>query len=318
MKRIIYSILSIGALLLLGAIFLFLTPYLPSKNLSWQNSTKSESVSDFIKNIFSSNKISILVLGRPGDIKYQTLGGEGLTDTIMVAQLNPDTNKIYIVSVPRDIWVLSGKDQMKINEVFEKYKAEAIASKIEDITGISLDGYVIIDLAMVKDAIDYFGGVDVTLSRPAVDWVSGYTIDAGAHHLNGDDAVWLIRNRFDKEGDFFREKNQQQIIKDLFLKFSKLSTADKLAFIDKFVLKSGLLEKSDLDASKLAGYAINTNLSKVGISEIVMDFSTKLFKSEMIPVTFGTSTQNVSVLIPTEGFEKYSQVRSYIKSQLAK
>ncbi len=286
--------------------------------MSWQNPTKSESVTDFIKNIFSSNKISILVLGKPGNVKYQTLGGGSLTDTIMVVQFNPDTNKIYTISVPRDIWVLSGEDQMKINEVFEKYKAEAIASKIEDVTGIYLDGYAIIDLAMVKDAIDYFGGVDVVLSRPAVDWVSGYTIDSGAHHLNGDDAVWLIRNRFDKEGDFFREKNQQQIIGNIFSKFSKLSTAEKIAFIDRFVLKSGLLEKSDLDASKLAGYAINTDLSKVSVSGIVMDFSTRLFESKMILVTFGTSTQNVSVLLPVEGFEKYDQIRSYIKSQMAK
>ena len=213
-KKFIYPVIAAGVLLMLGAFFLYLVPYLPSKNLSWQNTGKSEPIADFIKNIFSSNKISVLVLGRPGDIKYQTLGGEGLTDSIMIVQFDPDKNKIYLISIPRDIWVLSQGDQMKINEVFEKYKAESITSKAEDIAGIYLDGYAVIDLAMAKDAIDYFGGVDVVLSRPAVDWVSGYTLDAGAHHLNGDDAVWLIRNRFDKEGDFFREKNQQQIMKE--------------------------------------------------------------------------------------------------------
>jgi LCP family protein required for cell wall assembly len=318
MNKFIYPVLAIGVLLLTGAIFSYSIPYLPSKNLSWQNQQKSESATNLIKNIFSSNKISILILGNPGEINYQNQGGGNLTDTIMVAQFNPDSDKVYLISVPRDIWVLVGGEQMKINEVLAKYKANVIASKVEDITGVYLDGYVVVDLAMVKNAVDYFGGVDVILSRPAVDWVSGYTLDTGAHYLNGDDAVWLIRNRFDKEGDFFREKNQQQIINDLFSKFLKLSVSEKLAFIDKFILKSGLLEKSDLDASKLASYAINTDSSKVKLYGIVMDSSTKLFESKTIPVTFGTLTQNVSILLPTEGFEKYSDIRNYVKEQMSK
>jgi hypothetical protein len=49
-----------------------------------------------------------------------------------------------------------------------------------------------------------------------------------------------------------------------------------------------------------------------------MDSSTKLFESKTIPVTFGTLTQNVSVLLPTEGFEKYSDIRNYVKEQMSK
>ncbi len=316
MKKYFYLFSIVAFIVLVAGTFFYFKPELPSKNFSWQNSFSSSPIT-FIKNIFSSNKISILVLGQPGDVKYQSPGGENLTDTIMVVQFNPDKNKIYIISIPRDIWVLENGDQMKVNEVFVKDKAPAAVSKVEDITGIYLDGYVVIDLAMVKDAVDYLGGVDVVLSRPAVDWVSGYTLSAGPHHLNGDDAVWLIRNRFDKEGDFFREKNQQQIIDDLFSKFSKLGAVDKISFIEKFILKSGLLKKSDLDESKIAGYALNTDLSKTKVSEIVMDFSTKLFKSQMIPVNFGTSTENVSVLLPSAGFENYSAIKDYIQNKIS-
>ena len=319
MKKFLVPIFVLAILVLGGVVFLYAISQLPSRNISWENPTQPVAeVGDFFKNLFSSGKFSMLILGKPGKVSGQSASGEELTDTIMVAHFNPDLNKIYLISIPRDLWIADNNEQFKINEMLVKDEAGIVVNKVESITGVPLDGYVVVDLTMVKDAVDYFGGVDVVLSRSAVDWVSRYTLEAGPHRLNGDDAVWLIRNRFDREGDFFREKNQQQIIVDLFEKFKKMSLTEKMSFIDKFVLKSGLLKTSDLDVSKLTAYAINTDLSKVLFGSVVLDFSTKLFKTDMIPVRFGTSTQDVSILIPIEGFEKYGAVRKYIKAEISK
>lgn len=319
MKKILVSILIFGLIAVLGVVFWQALPRIPSRNVSWETPGSSvAAVGDFLKNLISPNKLSILILGKPGKVEGQASGGEELTDTIMVAHFDSDSGKAFLVSIPRDLWVAGKNEQFKLNEMLSKDKADVLANKIENITGILLDGYVIVDLAMVKNAIDYLGGIDVVLSKPAVDWVSGYTLAAGAHHLNGDDAVWLIRNRYDKEGDFFREKNQQQVILDLFEKFKKMSTAEKVSFIDKFIIKSGLLKTSDLDVPKLTAYAISTDLSRVVFKNIVMDSSTKLFKTDTIPVRFGTSTQNVSIVIPVQGFEKYGDIKNYLKEQLVK
>lgn len=301
-----------------GGIFLSFR-IIPSKVMVWEN--KSDPISaaaNIVRDIVSENDMTILVLGKPGAIGGQTVMGEQLTDTIMVVNFNSKTNVVSLISIPRDLWLSDGNEQFKINEMMVRHKIGSVAGKIEEITGLNLDGYMIVDLDLVKNAIDYLGGVDVTLSRPAVDWVSGYTLSTGVHHLNGDDAIWLIRNRYDKEGDFFRERNQQQIMADLFSRFKNLSAGDKVVFINKFVVDSRLLENSDLDMAKLTGYALNSDLSKVTVNNIVLDFTTKLFKTEMLPVTFVTSTKNISILIPSEGFEKYDQISSYIRLQLTK
>jgi LCP family protein required for cell wall assembly len=319
MKFKVKKIIGLATLIILGAVFLFGLMHLPSKTIVWQNPADPISVvGNFVKSVFSSGDISILILGRPGAINGQTINGGGLTDTIMVINFNPQKNLASLISIPRDLWISDSKEQFKINEMLVKHKIDSVSNKIEEITGLKLDGYAVADLALVKEAIDDLGGVDVTLSRPAVDWVSGYTLSAGLHHLNGDDAVWLIRNRYDKEGDFFRERNQQQIMADLFSKFKKLSVTEKIAFINKFVINSGLLNESDLDITKLTGYAINTDLSATSLKSVVLDFTTGLFKTDSIAVPYGTSTQNVSILIPSEGFEMYGKIRSYINMQLAK
>ena len=309
----------LGIFAVIGAAFFLSVKMLPSRNSTWKNSQDPiASIANVIMSAISPNDVTILVLGRPGVVSGKAINGDELTDTIMVVHFNADKSKAYLISIPRDLWISDNNEQYKINEMLAKHKVDTAAAKIEEITGLSLDGYVVVDLELVKEAVDYLGGVDVALSRPAVDRVSGYTLSAGSHHLNGDDAVWLIRNRNDKEGDFFREKNQQQIVAEIFSKFEKLSSADKMSFINRFIIKSGLLGESDLDVAKLSGYALDTDLSKVSVSSIVLDFTTKLFKTDILPVNFGTTTQNISILIPSEGFEKYGNIKKYIESELNK
>lgn len=319
MNSLFKKIIIGGALFAIGAVFLLLVPHLPSRTLNWENAAGPiGTVADIFKNLFSSNSVSVLILGRPGIVDGKTIGGDGLTDTIIVVNLNKNTDSAHLISIPRDLWISDNSEQFKINEMAVKNKIDIAANKIEQMTGLSLNGYVMVDLNMVKDAVDYLGGVDVVLSKKAVDWVSGYTMDAGAHHLNGDDAVWLIRNRFDKEGDFFREKNQQQIIESLFSKFKNLSIAGKLDFIEKFVSRTSLLKNSDINEPQIAAFAMGLDLSKISLKSVVLDFSTGLFKTDSVPFQYGTSTKYISIVIPSEGFEKYDKIRSYIKSQLAK
>lgn len=319
MKKTLKLFLMGGAAVIAGALFLIVLYKLPVKKLEWDNPTGPiGSVASAVKEFFSADPISILVLGKPGTIAGQIINGDELTDTIIAVNFDRAKNRISLISIPRDLWISDNHEQFKINEMLVKNKVDVAANKIEAMTGLSLDGYVVVDLAMVKDAVDYLGGVDVTLPKKAVDWVSGYTLEAGAHHLDGNQSVWLIRNRFDKEGDFFREKNQQQVIENLFSKFKNLSTAGKMDFIEKFAINSPLVKNSDIDAAKLGAVALGMDLSKITLENIVMDFSTGLFKSDFVPLQSGTSTKNVSILIPSEGFEKYGLIRDYVQKQMNK
>ncbi|MFA6136168.1 MAG: LCP family protein [Candidatus Paceibacterota bacterium] len=309
------------ALFVVGAIILLFLVYnlifkLPSRNLSWGDEDRStlgiQDVSDFFKNIFKTQPITVLIFGKPG-LEYNA--GE-LSDTIMLAHYNPDSQKAYLISIPRDLWIADGKEQFKINEVIYKKKIPQVLDKMKTITGLNPDGFVIIDLNTVSKAIDFLGGVDVVLNEAAVDWVSGFTLEKGAHHLDGEYAIWLIRNRYNKEGDFFREKNQQEIIKGLLEKFKNLDKDKKSEFVKTFVFSSQVLKNSSIDVSKITPYIFDSSLDNITLESVVLDFSTKLLKTENIPLQFGATTTYVSALIPSAGFENYTAIRDYIQSKL--
>jgi len=139
---------------------------------------------------------------------------------------------------------------------------------------------------------------------------------AGPQHLNGEDAVWLIRNRYNREGDFFREKNQQAVIKSAFDKFIALSKEKKIDFFKEFILNPSILANAQIDMSLLTPYIFDSNLTEISLESVVLDFSTKLLKTGYISLPVGATTTNVSVLIPSAGFENYQEIKKYIQEKV--
>lgn len=284
----------------------------PARNASWNGETGLQRIGRFFNNIFAPQPITLLVLGRPGN----SYNGGTLTDSLMVVRYDPDKNTIFLISIPRDLWVSSDTQQFKINEAFRKNETDLVLKRAHDITGFDIDGYVVIDLTLAKNVVDAVGGVDIFLKEPAIDWVSGYTLDVGTHHLNGDDAIWLMRNRYNPQGDFFREGNQQEIIDSVLKKIKKMSTEDKLALAKKFLIDTDLLEHANVGISRIMPYLSEVGkLSDLKTKSIVLDFTTKLFTSSFVPVQGPTSTLYSSVLIPTEGFEKYDKIQEYVQQK---
>ncbi|OGM90313.1 hypothetical protein A2755_03940 [Candidatus Wolfebacteria bacterium RIFCSPHIGHO2_01_FULL_48_22] len=283
---------------------------LPARSVSWANGeeTQSGNIGDFFKNLFTKSDITIVVFGRPG----AGYGGGALADAILVVRFNPDTNTAYLVSLPRDLWISDGSEQFKINEAFNKNKVPAVMDKIEKITGFSTNGYVVIDLQTLAAAVDWLGGVDVVLHEPAIDWVSSFRLDPGSHHLNGEDAVWLVRNRHNQQGDFFRESNQHQVVEAMLDKFQELTAEEKNLFLKSFVFKGSFLNNAQIDFSKLTPYLFGTDVASIKFESIVLDFTTKLFTTMSLPLPGVATTTYISVLVPTAGFENYTQIKEFI------
>jgi LCP family protein required for cell wall assembly len=123
---------------------------------------------------------NILLLGYAGGNHE----GATLTDTIMVAHVDPRKEDVTLISVPRDLWVpiptdASSTEKSKINAAFAiglddkkypnklpQYKGVAGAGKLaEDMvgmaTGLRIDNFVAINFEGFKKMIDILGGVDV-------------------------------------------------------------------------------------------------------------------------------------------------------------
>ena len=119
-------------------------------------------------------------------------------DTIMVARVNPDTQAIDLLSVPRDLWVpIVGDGENRINSAFNGPGGrERLVLTIENYFGFHINHYVEVNFAGFQHMIDALDGVALWFDAPTRDAMSGLNItDAGCHLLNGPQALAYARSR---------------------------------------------------------------------------------------------------------------------------
>ncbi len=193
-------------------------------------------------------QMNILVAGKNG----------GLVDTMIYANINPETRKITLISVPRDLYF----NNRKINSYYALYGMDEMKRTLSKISGYQIDKFILIDMYAFIDVIDLIGGIDVHLDEAVIDptyrtfdngeWSTLY-YRAGDHHLSGKQALRLARTRH-TSSDFARAERQQMIIKAVQSKARAFGfgDADKLTAMAKTVL-----EKTETDiglADALAAY----------------------------------------------------------------
>lgn len=293
----------------------------PPNNFYWNknNTDTSPTLKDaenIVKNFidtYKNNTIDILILGIPGE----GYNAGKLTDSIIVSHYDFKKNKLCIISIPRDLWISDGKKSYKINEMLRKNRLKFAMGLIAKITGLKLDGYAIIDLNTIKNVVNWLGGIDITTDESAVDWVSGFILPAGKHHLDGDTAIWLIRNRYNKQGDFFREKNQQKIIDALIKKIMNLPIDKKYELVKTFLFTQNILKNIDIDFSKIIPLILNKKITEVSTKHIILSPDTGLTKISSIKIDLGNNNSTrVSIVMPTAGFNNYSEIKKYIQKAI--
>ncbi|MCL2066786.1 MAG: LCP family protein [Treponema sp.] len=153
-----------------------------------------------------------------------------LTDTLILAIANEDTQTIDLVSLPRDLYY----HDYKINEFYYRYGPRRLIREMESMTGFDIDNFIIIDMYAFIDVINILGGVEITLLAPLVDpayrvrdngqW-STLFYPAGTHHLNGIQALRVARSRHFIM-DFGRSRHQQMILTAVINKMTSLGVTD--------------------------------------------------------------------------------------------
>jgi len=261
-----------------------------------------------------SEGISFLVLGKTGKVIGWNFAPD-LADAIFLVNYVPKIGVVNLISLPRDLYINVGSEQFKLNEIIKRNKiSEFLSDDLVKMTGIKTNRYVVIDVDFVKQVVDDLGGVEVNLPSPAVDWVSGYTMPAGNHHLTGEEVVWLVRNRYSSEGDFFREKNQHAVIKSMFEKYKNLGYFEKTKFIFKILPLFAQLE-GNINPQEFLTPAFN--VKNLRFNDIIFDFSTGILQSSGVVVPVGTSsTSTAYILVPRAGQNNYSELKDFIQSKI--
>jgi len=221
---------------------------------------------------------NILLLGE-GDNNHE---GVDLTDTIMIASLDPkNTKSAVLLSIPRDTYVLStekmGKD--RINSLYRNYKislvrkgakeSEASAESLQQfmkevgmLIGLPIHGVVKVNFSGFEQAIDAIGGIDVEVPEDIVDTqypgpnytYETFQIAKGIQHLNGATALKYARSRH-STSDFSRSGRQQEIIAAAVAKMKDgglIKNAGKLTELLSIISKN---VESTLSTRELLGLA---------------------------------------------------------------
>ena len=250
-----------------------------------------------------SRPVNILVLGikvltsdleeQPEeDLGYHALVNsfEGLSDTMLLVRLDPQAEKLSVLSIPRDTKVyLEGYGDRKINHANEYGGPALTASAVSNLLGdVEIDRYVRVNVQGIEKLIDALGGVNVYVPKDMKynDFSQHLYIDLkkGEQHLNGEKAVQFLRYRYDDLGDISRVQRQQVLMRALVEQALKPGTIVKIPKILD-VIKSHLdtnLTVKELMA--LSNYASQTKRSDVQMM--------------MLPGDFNDPEENVSYWVP--------------------
>lgn len=173
---------------------------------------------------------NLLILGIDNGLERNW---QGRSDSIIFLRLIPNKKEIKALSIPRDtLTEIPGHGQDKINHAFAFGGVELSTKTVEKFIGKNVDYYVKIDMDGFGKIVDEIGGVYFNLDRKVP--CKGKTLDKGMHHLNGDQALAVIRFRHEPLGDIARVKRQMRFIKAVTEQaLSKGKSMDKIITINK-------------------------------------------------------------------------------------
>ncbi|MEE6283294.1 LCP family protein [Georgenia sunbinii] len=186
--------------------------------------------------------INVVILGsdsRDGEVNDEygtTPEGDMRSDTTMIAHLSADRERVEIVSIPRDSlvtvpscrlangsWTEPRSDAM-FNGAFTTggqggdlgTAAACTMRTIEELTGVFMDDFVVVDFAGFIDVVDALGGVPMCIPEAIDDRRAKLRLEAGEQVLDGRDALGFARARYEVPGsngsDIDRIGRQQELV----------------------------------------------------------------------------------------------------------
>lgn len=160
----------------------------------------------------------------------------GLTDVMMVGQLNTVNNELKIISVPRDLYIDFREEPFKhiktnnpnsqvlackLNEVYsysgwDDRAMQDVKEIISILTGLEIDYMAIINIEGFEQVVDAVGGVDFYVPQRMYyyDPIADFLIDLyeGQQVLDGNHALQLVRYRKYPMADLQRIQVQQDFL----------------------------------------------------------------------------------------------------------
>ena len=255
------------------------------------------------------------------------------SDVTMVARIIPATKQVWIISLPRDLWVnipgdvpgISGMN--RINAAFNS-GPDLLIQTIEKDFGIPINHYVSVNFNGFQGMVDSLGGVTMDFPMPVKDSYSGlHVTTTGCQVVSGATALELVRARhlyyeedgywhYDGLSDFSRIQRQDAFFRAVLQKLNasitnpiaingfisaavaNLTIDDTLSESELFTLAEQLhgLSQSNLHTETLPAYSFTTDggAAVLGVAQPYAQSMISAFKALGEPATKPTATPSTS------------------------
>jgi polyisoprenyl-teichoic acid--peptidoglycan teichoic acid transferase len=276
-------------------------------------------------------RINVLLLGRGGPGH----DGPDLTDTILVASIDPVNKKAALISVPRDLYVESKYGTSKINALYanaknsalrkksskadaEKAGMQAVDAKIEEVLGVEMHYHAVVDFAGFEQAVNTVGGVTINvpeeLRDPSMAWENNRNpvlAKKGVQEMQGKQALMYVRSRHGStRGDFDRAERQRLFIIALKSEILKSGTYGNPVKVSKLMDNFGDHVQTDFSVNDMMRlYSITKGISDSSINSIGLADPPNDY------LTTG-NYRGQSIVRPKAGIFSYGAISAYVRTQL--
>ena len=250
----------------------------------------------------SLGEFQVLLMGVSTDQE-----GVSLTDTIMVASYNPNSQRAVLLSIPRDSFtgtnVKRAKASDKINAIYNLTKDPMeTVNAVNELTGLDLKYYAIVQTEALIELVDALGPIeyDVPIDMDYDDVTQDLHIhfEKGVQEIDGQKAEELLRFRKNNDGTSFpteygdndigRMRNQREFLTAVVEQTVKLENITKLGTVLDIASRNLI---TNLDFNVLKDYL-----------PYAVEFSTENLLTESLPgsVPNLSQTNNVSIFVVDE------------------
>ncbi|WP_370419552.1 LCP family protein [Streptomyces sp. QH1-20] len=246
-------------------------------------------------NAAGQRPLNILILGSDSRNSKENvaLGGaredagrKPLADVQMLVHVSADRSNMSVISVPRDTRVTIPKctdpedgtvyketDRQIINTSLMNGGPGCTVAAWEELTGIPVDHFMMIDFAGVVSMADAVGGVPVCVDANVYDKDSGLRLTKGSHKVKGEQALQWLRTRhgFEDGSDIGRTHAQHIYMNAMVRQLkggTKLSDPGQLTDLAEAATKALTVDKDLGSVKKL--YDLGNDIKRVPSERITM------------------------------------------------
>ncbi|MFG6147926.1 LCP family glycopolymer transferase [Halobacillus sp. B23F22_1] len=200
------------------------------------------------KKVKNEEPLNILLLGvdeREND--------RGRSDTMIVLTLDPENEKMQMVSIPRDTEaeIIGDGRVTRMNHAYAYGGSNMVVNTVENFLDIEIDYFTRVNMKGLSQLVDAVNGIIVQNTRSFQ--YDGYQFPKGQLELSGDEALAYVRMRKeDPQGDMGRNDRQRQVIQGVINRGGSLDIVNQMGNVMEVLGENVSTNMNFQDMRKLA------------------------------------------------------------------